>query len=73
MSKFIGAVLILISLLIGYIGINKIDDNAKEVNLLGLRIDVSNESEKQQGYLYVGLAVLLFSGGIFVVNKTTKA
>ncbi|MEP7095056.1 MAG: hypothetical protein ABI793_13435 [Flavobacterium sp.] len=70
MSKFIGIALIVISLLIGYIGINKIDDNAKEINLLGLRIDVSNESEKQQGYLYVGLAVILFSSGIFIVNKT---
>ncbi len=68
-SKIIGIVLIFISLLIGYIGINKIDDNSKEVNLLGLEIDVSNESEKQQGYLYLGLAALLFAGGIFVVNK----
>ena len=70
MSKIIGVVLIFISLLIGYIGINKIGDNSKQVNLLGLKIDVSDESEKQQGYLYLGVAALLFVGGIFIVNKT---
>ncbi len=69
-SKIIGIVLIFISLLIGYIGINKIDNNSKVVNLLGLKIEASNESEKQQGYLYLGVAALLFVGGIFVINKT---
>ena len=69
-SKILGAILIFISLLIGYIGINKIHDNEKEVNLLGLKIDISNEAEKQQGYLYLGVAVILFAGGIFIVNKT---
>lgn len=69
-SKIIGAILIFISLVIGYIGINKIHDNEKEVNLLGLKIDISNEAEKQQGYLYLGVAVILFAGGIFIVNKT---
>ncbi len=69
-SKIFGAILIFISLLIGYLGVNKIDDNAKEVNLLGLKIDISNEAEKQQGYLYLGVAVILFAGGIFIINKT---
>ena len=69
-SKILGPILISISLLIGYIGVNKIDDNAKEVNLLVLRIDISNEAEKQHGYLYLGVAVILFAGGIFIINKT---
>ena len=69
-SKILGAILIFISLVIGYIGINKIHDNEKEVNLLGLKIDISNEAEKQQGYLYLGVAVILFAGGIFVINET---
>ena len=69
-SKIFGAILIFISLLIGYLGVNKIDDNAKEVNLLGLKIDISNEAEKQQGYLYLGVAVILFAGGIFIINET---
>lgn len=69
-SKIIGAALIIISLLVGYIGFNKIADNTKQVNLLGLKIDASNESGKQQGYLYVGFAILLFGGGIYTINRS---
>ena len=69
-SKIIGAILIIASLLVGYVGFNKIADNTKEINLLGLKIDASNESGKQQGYLYAGFAILLFAGGIYTVNKS---
>jgi len=69
-SKIIGIILIVISLGVGYIGINKIADNTKEINLLGLKINASNESGKQQGYLYLGLGVILLVGGIYTVNKS---
>lgn len=69
-SKIIGAILIIASLLVGYVGFNKIADNTAEINLLGLKIDASNESGKQQGYLYVGFAILLFGGGIYSINKS---
>lgn len=69
-SKIIGIILIVISLGVGYVGANKIADNTKEINLLGLKIDASNESGKEQGYLYLGLAVILLVGGIYTVNKS---
>ena len=69
-SKIIGIILVVISLALGYVGINKIADNTKEINLLGLKIDASNESGKEQGYLYLGLAVILLAGGIYTVNKS---
>ena len=69
-SKGIGLVLILISLAIGYVGFNKLAANTKTVNFLGIKIDASNESGKQQGYVYLGLAVVLFAGGIYTVNKS---
>lgn len=69
-SKFIGAILIIISLIVGYVGFNKIADSTKEINLLGLKINASNESGKQQGYLYLGLAILVFAGGIYTINKS---
>ena len=68
-SKIIGIVLIIISLLIGYVAFSKIADNTNSVKLLGLKIDASNESGKQQGYLYLGLAIIVFSGGIYTINK----
>ena len=69
-SKIIGIILIIISLGVGYVGINKIADNTKEINLLGLKIDASNESGKEQGYLYLGLAVILLAGGVYTLNKS---
>ena len=69
-SKIIRALLILVSLGMGYLGYTKIVDNTATVNVLGLKIDASNESGKQEGYLFVGLAVVLFAGGIYTVNKT---
>jgi len=69
-SKIIGIIMIVISLVVGYVGINKIADNTKEINLLGLKIDASNESGKEQGYLYLGLAVIVLAGGVYTVNKS---
>jgi len=69
-SKITGIILIVISIGVGYVGINKIADNTKEINLLGLKIDASNESGKEQGYLYLGLAVIVLAGGVYTVNKS---
>lgn len=68
-SKIIGAILIIVSLGIGYLGYTKIADSSASVNVLGLKIDASDESSKQEGYLFVGLAVVLFAGGIYTLNK----
>ena len=68
-EKIIGTVLILISLYIGYLGIDKVSNNSKEVKVLGLEIDASNESGKEKGYLFIGIAVVLFAGGLYSINK----
>ncbi|HSN49269.1 MAG TPA: hypothetical protein VLR29_10955 [Flavobacterium sp.] len=68
-TKLIGAILIILSLGIGYVGFNKIADSSNSVNILGVQIDATSESGKEQGYLYLGLAILLFVGGIYTVNK----
>ncbi|MES2239730.1 MAG: hypothetical protein V4497_05655 [Bacteroidota bacterium] len=70
LSKFIGAALIAVSLGLGYAGLDKIKDNSAEINFLGVKIDASNESQKEQGYIYIGLAVLLLVGGLYSLNKT---
>ena len=69
-TKIIGIVLIIISLGVAKIGFQKVSDNTKEVNLLGIKINASDESGKQQGYLYLGLAFVLFGGGIYIVTKS---
>lgn len=68
-SKIIGTILIIVSLALGYIGINKIVDSTHEINFLGLKIDASNESGKQQGFIYLGAAIAIFVGGIYVTKS----
>ena len=69
-SKIIAIIFILASFGIGYLGYNKIAESTNQVNILGLKIEASNESGKQEGYLFIGVAVLLFSGGVYTLNKS---
>ena len=68
-KKIIGLLIILGGLLLGYTGIKKVMNSDASVEVLGLEIDASNKSGKQQGYVFVGLAVVLFAGGIYTLNK----
>lgn len=68
-GKIIGIILILGSLYLGYLGINKVSNNSAKVEVLGLEIDASNDSGKEKGYMYIGLAVVLFAGGVFSLRK----
>ncbi|MES2284494.1 MAG: hypothetical protein V4547_02315 [Bacteroidota bacterium] len=72
MNKIIGAVLIIASLAVGYAGFNKISENTKSANVLGLKIEASNQSGKQQGYLFLGFGAILLVGGIYTLNSVKK-
>lgn len=69
-SKIIAIVLIVAALALAYIGINTVAANTESVNFLGLKFDVSDESGKTKGYIYIALAVALFVGGIYTLNKS---
>lgn len=69
LSKVIGILLIVVSLGVGYIGINKITDSTKQINFLGLKIDASNESGQMQGFIYLGVAIVMFAGGIYATRS----
>ena len=68
-SKIIAIILIVVALVIAYIGVNTVAANTESFNVFGVKFDVSDESGKTKGYIYIGLAVLLFVGGIFTLNK----
>lgn len=71
-SKILGVALILLSLWVGYVGFNTVSANTNKINLLGLKIDASNENGQQKGYMYLGFAVVLFAGGIYVTGKSKQ-
>lgn len=71
-NKGIGALLIIISLVIGYWAFNKISASSESVKVLGLEIEASDESGKTEGYLVLGLSIILLGGGIYTINKADK-
>jgi hypothetical protein len=73
LSKIVGGILIVVSFALGYIAVNRIANSTKTIKFLGLRIDASNESGQVQGYIFLGLAILIFVAGIFAIVKTSKA
>jgi len=68
-TKIVGILLIVAGVILGYLGLTKVADNSAEVKILDLEIDVSNESGKEQGYVYLGLAALLFVGGVYALKR----
>lgn len=69
-SKIIAIVLIIAAISLAYVGINTVMANTESVNFLGLRFDVSDEDGKMKGFIYIGLAVALFAGGIYTLGKS---
>ena len=68
-SKVIGIILIVVSIALGYFGVNKISDSQASVEVLDIEMEATNQSGKQEGYIYTGLAVILFIGGVYLVQK----
>lgn len=72
MNKIISGVLIIAGLAIGYVGFNKIAASTESVKVLGVKIEASNDSGKQEGYLYLGLGILLLAGGGYTLKNSKK-
>lgn len=68
-GKVVGILLIIASLFVGYLGVTKVANNNKSVEVLNVEVDVSNNAGKEQGYIYLGVAALLFVGGIYSMNR----
>ena len=69
-TKIIGIILLTVGLYLGYTGINTVTSNSNDIEILGLEIEVDNESGKEKGYMYIGLGALLFFGGLYTLNKS---
>jgi hypothetical protein len=68
-TKIIGILLIVGSLFLGYSGFNKIKNSSSSVKIIDLELGVSNKTEKELGYIYIGLAVVIFGGGVYTLKK----
>ena len=68
-KKIIGIVLIVASLGLGYMGVEKISNSSAKAEVLNVKLGVSDKLGKEQGYIYLGLAALVFGGGIYVLKS----
>ena len=68
-TKILGTILLIAAIIFGYLGITRVANSSSDVEVLGLEIDASNESGKEKGYMLIGLAVVLFAGGLYSINK----
>lgn len=68
-TKIIGIVMLLAGIYTSYLGIQKVNSNTAEIKALGMELDVSNEGGQQQGFMYLGLGVILILGGAYMTGK----
>ncbi|MBN2616622.1 MAG: hypothetical protein JXR71_13095 [Bacteroidales bacterium] len=69
-KKVIGILLIAGALATGYYGIHQLNENSGASLKIGnVELGVTNTKERNQDYVYLGIAVLLLGGGIYVLTK----
>ncbi len=69
MKKIIGIALILLSIGLGYKGTTAISNSGTEAEVLGIEIGVEDTGKKTNGFVFIGLAVVSFIGGVTLVGK----
>ena len=69
MKQSIGILLIVLSLFLGYVGINKLDNSGGEVNILGIKISAQDKGEKETAYVLIAAAAISLFAGVSVMNK----
>ncbi len=69
MKKIIGILLIILALYLGYVGITKFSNSGESVEIVGIEISAEDSKKKSTSFIYLGLAVVSFIGGIGLVSK----
>lgn len=64
MKKGIGAVLIVLSLVLGYLGVTKVSNSGSSVEVIGIELSASDEGKKTEGFIFLGLALASLIGGV---------
>jgi len=68
MKKLLGTGLIILSLILGYLGITKFSNSGESIEIVGIELSAEDSKEKSTSYIYLGLAVFSLIGGITLVK-----
>lgn len=69
-NKIIGGILIVAALVLGGLGINKFSNSGESVDILGAEISVEDNNSRNSSYMYMGLALMSFLGGMYTMRKS---
>ncbi len=69
MKKIIGIILIGVALFLVYIGVNKVQESANSVEVLGIELSAEDKGGKETGYIQLALGVVALVGGIYLVSR----
>lgn len=72
MKSIIGIILIVVSLILGYLGVNQIQESANSVEVLGIELTAEDKGGKETGYIQLTLGLVALAGGIYLVSKKNK-
>lgn len=72
MKAIIGIILIVAALILGYLGINQIQESANSVEVLGIELTAEDKGGKETGYIELALGVVSLVAGIYLVGKREK-
>lgn len=69
MKAIIGVILIVLAIILGYFGIQQIQQSSNAVKILGIELKAEDKGAKETGYLQLGLGVVALAGGIYLLGK----
>ena len=72
MKSIIGIILIVVSLILGYLGVNQIKESANSVEVLGIELSAEDKGGKETGYIQLTLGLVALAGGVYLVSKKNK-
>lgn len=72
MKSAIGIILIVAALVLGYLGVNQIQESSNSVEVLGVELTAEDKGGKETGYIQLGLGVVALAGGIYLLGKRKK-
>lgn len=72
MKSTIGIILIVAALILGYLGVNQIQESSNSVEVLGIELTAEDKGGKETGYIQLGLGVVALAGGIYLLGKRKK-
>lgn len=73
MKKIIGIILIVAALVLGYLGINGLNESSSSVELLGMEITAQDGQAKERAYIELGLGVVALIAGVYLLGRKQKS